>query len=312
MIPNFFEDLLDDKNISEIIVLSYNQIAFEKDHQLHLLNTAFDSNEDYNIFLQYFYNQIGMELNFNEAFIHTRWREFRLQLSFTEDLKSKVQICMRRLRFEALELEQLEEKKWLQKEQKIFLNNLIKEKKNILIVGATASGKTTLLNSLIQSCENNCRCIILEDTAELCLPNAISSRMISRTQYDSQLRNYDLSHLLKESLRMRPDRLIVGEVRGTEAKDLLMAMATGHQGSMGSMHASSAQEALLRLEMLVQMGAKEWNSQSIKKLIYLSIEYILVMQKIKGKNPELKSIHKIQSYEDFGISLDCIYEIKNG
>src|SRR5690606_17788200 len=110
-----------------------------------------------------------------------------------------------------------------------------------------------VLNALLNSADKKERFVILEDTRELKLPNNCSTKILTREDSQGVLSDITLSDLLKNALRMRPDRLVVGEIRGSEAKDLLLALSTGHSGSMGTLHAGDAQEALLRLEMLIQL-----------------------------------------------------------
>ena len=102
---------------------------------------------------------------------------------------------------------------------------------------------------------------------------------------------------------MRPDRIIVGEVRGQEAKDLLQALATGHSGSIGTLHAQSSQQAIYRLEMLIQMGAPQWDLQSIRRLIQMSLDYLIVLNEDRY-NKGIEGIYKIASMEKFGLLLN--------
>jgi pilus assembly protein CpaF len=152
----------------------------------------------------------------------------------------------------------------------------------------------------------NERVVILEDTDELHVPNLSSTKMLTRLDPHNLLPPVDLSALLRHSLRLRPDRLVLGEVRGPEAKDLLLTLATGHSGSLGTLHATSAQEALIRLEMLVQLGAPQWAQATVRRLIQLSLHYVVVAQKkIEGARV-LEGIYKITSLEEFGFLLEKI------
>ncbi len=131
----------------------------------------------------------------------------------------------------------------------LFLQSLIVV--SFLIIGPTGSGKTSVLNSCLNEVSSLERCLILEDTSEIALPNELSVKLLTRKNLHAELQNYHLSDLVHQSLRMRPDRIIVGEMRGGEAKDFLMALSTGHRGGMSTLHAKSAKQALLRLEMLI-------------------------------------------------------------
>ena len=128
-------------------------------------------------------------------------------------------------------------------------------------------------------------------------------KLLSRQSEHQDIKDYQLSDLVYQSLRMRPDRIIVGEMRGGEAKDFLMSLSTGHYGGMSTLHAENPQQALLRLEMLIQLGAPQWNLRSIRSLIHFGLSHIICLD----KNRTLKSIHKISSLEVNGLLLECIF-----
>jgi pilus assembly protein CpaF len=201
-----------------------------------------------------------------------------------------------------MQLDDLQKTSWCTESELKKIKQLVRDKRNILVVGATGSGKTTLLNSLTLETSED-RCVYIEDTAELVINSTLSTRLLTRFDANGILPNIDQTDLVKQSLRMRPDRLILGEVRGAEAKDLLLALSTGHHGSMSSIHAGSAQEALMRLEMLVLMGAPEWNLYTIRRLIQMTVQSIIVTEKAH-KQWKLKSINTIASLEEFGFTVE--------
>jgi pilus assembly protein CpaF len=129
--------------------------------------------------------------------------------------------------------------------------------------------------------------------------------MLTRGTGSPSLPEVTLSDLVRQSLRMRPSRLIMGEVRGPEAKDLLLALATGHSGSLGTLHASDPRQALLRLEMLVQLGAPQWSVQAVRQLIQLSVDTLVVCGNENGHRC-LKGIYKVAALESFGFLLEDI------
>src|SRR5690606_28842673 len=185
-----------------------------------------------------------------------------------------------------------------------FVQIAIKERKNFLVVGATGTGKTTFLNCCLSLISQNERIIIIEDTPELLVPNSLSSKLLTRKDSQGLLTPIELTDLIKESLRMRPDRLVLGEVRGPEAKDLLLALSTGHEGSIGTLHAVSAQEALIRLEMLIQLGAPQWNLDAIRRLIYFSLDYIICLERDQTGRRSVNSIYKLSGLESFGFLIE--------
>jgi pilus assembly protein CpaF len=212
-------------------------------------------------------------------------------------------ICIRRHPEYHWTLPLLQAADWCSESESDFLKSLVQQKKRFLIVGPTGCGKTSVINALLDQTESQCRSIIIEDTPEISSINSSSLKMVARVQ-SSQLKEITQSDLVKASLRLRPDRLVMGEIRGPEAKDFLMALSTGHDGSFGSLHASDPQQALIRLEMLIQMGAPHWSIESIRKLIFLSLDGILIL----GKEPSGKRIFKgafqIMSLESSGFLID--------
>ncbi len=189
--------------------------------------------------------------------------------------------------------------------QQLWFKKLLEDQFNFLIIGPTGSGKTTFLNSLIHEISQDQRLIIIEDTDEIQIQNPLSSKLLARELCPSSLTPVTMSDLVKQSLRMRPDRLVVGEVRSSEAKDLLQALATGHRGSMGTLHAQSAKQALLRLEMLIQMGAPQWSLHSIRQLIQMSLDYLIVL-KDNRLQKGIMEVCKITSHEKFGLLLQKV------
>ena len=182
---------------------------------------------------------------------------------------------------------------------------MIERRKNILFLGPTGCGKTTVLGACLKELASSERVVILEDTDELPRPNTASSKLLTRPQQGSTLPEVTLSDLVRQSLRMRPFRLVMGEVRGAEAKDLLLALATGHSGSMGTIHSADARQALLRLEMLVQLGAPQWSLQAIRQLIHLSVEALVVCG-YEGGQRRLHGLFQVAALESIGFLLEPI------
>lgn len=302
---NFYDNplapLLEDKDITEIIITGKNNIWFEKSGQFYQHTTHFASNISFSNFVHLLADHAGIQTNHRAPFANGEWSGFRVHLA-SPPICQEHSITLRRLKPYSLSLEDLQRTSWCSEVALHHLKKIVFERKNILVVGSTGSGKTTLLNSLILETKNQ-RCVYIEDTAELVLNSPLSTRLLTRFDATGSLPNVDQTDLVKQSLRMRPDRLILGEVRGGEAKDLLLALSTGHHGSMASLHAGSAQEALMRLEMLVLMGAPEWNLLTIRRLIHHSIHALVVTEKYLN-GWRLKSIQKISSLEEFGFTFE--------
>ncbi|MBY0384737.1 Flp pilus assembly complex ATPase component TadA, partial [bacterium] len=290
------KNLLEDQEITEILICKQNEIWYEKKGKFFKHSSYFESLVYFQNFIHLLCDESSIQFNYEHPFADGHWRGFRVHIC-SPPISTDVTITLRRLKPNHIDLEQLQKTGWCSPESLALLAHAISHKKNILVVGSTGSGKTTLLNSLVALAATD-RCVFIEDTSELLCPNLFSQKLLTRKDYQGSLPEITQSDLLKQSLRMRPDRLIVGEVRGGEAKDLLMALSTGHGGSMTSLHAGSAAEALLRLEMLVQMGAPQWSLSAIRRLIQLTIDCIVVTKKDKDRW-RLDGIYKIASLESF-------------
>ncbi len=302
----FFEngplkDLFDDDEITEIIINSWDKVWYEKNGQFFLHHDAFLSLNTFENYLHKLCKRLKTQLTFETPFLCVMDGPLRYHITSPTITGDSYSLSIRKHRENRLSLEGLTEIKSISPQQLQLLKNVLEEKKNFLVIGATGSGKTTFLNACLQSLKNNERALIIEDTSELITPNNLSTKILTRKDSHNLTGVIDLSILIKEALRMRPDRIILGEVRGAEAKDLLLALSTGHEGSIGTLHARSATEALLRLEMLIQLGSPQWSLEAIRKLIYLSVHYIFTIERRRDGSRGLKSIHRLCGVESFGV-----------
>ncbi len=182
------------------------------------------------------------------------------------------------------------------------LRDLIRQRKNIIISGGTSSGKTTLINAMIGEFDPSDRLVVLEDTVELVIKNPNRLRLCTNEQQKVTMRN-----LVKITLRARPDRIVLGEVRGPEAFDLMQAMNTGHDGCMASIHANSAKAALSRLETLVLTAGTGWPIEAIRHEIGNTIHGLVHMERGPGGKRRITEILEVKGYEPSGYSLDVLY-----
>ena len=297
------ESLLNDQGVSEIIVNQYDQIYFEKSGRLHKLERQFSCDTSYHNAVERLCHEAGIEMNNSRPHGDGNWRGFRVHIIGKPIAKRGTKLCLRRNSLNHWSLEKLLEVGWCTEKEKGWLEDLVKEKANVLVIGPTNTGKTTCINACLQKTEPNERLLFIEDTDELATPNDVSVKLLTRTKSESGLQVYTQQDLLHQSLRMRPDRIIVGEVRGGEAKDYLMALATGHRGSWCSLHADNPWQALHRLELLVQMAQPQWKSESIRQLIKLGVDTIICLENKDGKR-SLGEIYKITSLESTGFCLE--------
>lgn len=302
------QSLMENESVTEIIINSLDQIWYEEKGKLHQLEDRFASDLTFQNFIERVCQESKTQVSLERPFCDGRFRNFRLHLVSSELSKTGFILTLRRQNQNPWTLGRLNEKSWCSAAGLAALKTWLKERKNFLVIGETGSGKTSVLNACLQELPANERVVILEDTSEIVVPNTASTKLLTRHDCHGLLPNVDLSELLRQSLRMRPDRLVVGEVRGAEAKDLLLALSTGHQGSMGTLHASSAHQAILRLEMLVQLGAPHWSLQTIRRLLGLSLNGIIVVGRDRNGERRLKSIYELSAVEETGVLLDPVFQ----
>lgn len=298
------QSLWDRNDIFDIMIGGSQNIFYEDSQGLHIHKDQFISEQTFQLFLERICERSGTVVDLNHPFASSSLGPFRVHIAIPP-AANQITLTLRRHSQTLFPLSLLQDQGFLNHWQLNYLRDLLNDRKNFLVVGPTGSGKTTFLNSLISEIPDSERMVIVEDTSELKVPSPLSCKLLTREHTDRSLKPVFLVDLIKQSLRMRPDRLVVGEVRGGEAKDLLQALATGHSGSMGTLHSRSAQEALLRLEMMVQMGAPQWSLYSVRQLIHFSLDAIIVLKENRMKKGILQ-ICEIKSHEKFGLLLEEI------
>lgn len=301
------DGLILNTEVTEILANSHQDIYFEKNGKLYKYDDHFFSEETYNAALDRLSQNCGSCLNREKPYLEAQTGNLRISLISGELSRGNTVLSIRKQPKNSWTLENFKQLNFLTEHQKTLIQNILRTQKNFLVVGNTSSGKTSLLQALLNELPENERTVIIEDTQELNPPNNLGISLLTRLDPNRSVIDINMDDLLKRALRLRPDRLIVGEIRGAEARSLLMALSTGHNGSFGTLHAKSAQEALLRLEMLIQMETT-WNLDSIRKLIALSLNYILVTEKSDGIR-KLKGIYEINSLESSGFTITQIDDL---
>jgi pilus assembly protein CpaF len=302
------KNLLCNNDVNDIICTSANDIWYYESGDFKKHEIPFASASAYKEFIDIICETLGSDINFEKPFLEGKIENLRVHVAAPCITQSFYHVSIRRHKEEKFSLEQITRSlssiTFLPADLQKTLNYLLKTELNFLVVGPTGCGKTTLMNSLISALPPNERNIILEDSNELQTRGSLDTKLLTRTE-QGQLKDVILSDLLKQALRMKPNRLILGEIRGGEAKDLLLALSTGHKGSFGSIHANSAQEALLRLEFLIQMGAPSWSADMIRKLIHLSLQWLIILQNHKGHR-HIQGIYRIASLEVTGFLIEPV------
>jgi pilus assembly protein CpaF len=280
----------------------------EQEGRLTQVQDQFASDLTYQNFLDRLNLLTGLQISVEKPVAEGDFQNFRVHWIGRYLTKNYDALSFRRHPENPWTFRRLREHGWSSQKGLDGLMTIIDERKNFLVIGETGSGKTSVLNACLQSLRASERAVILEDTKELSVPNSVSVRLLTRPLLSDAITEVNLTDLVRNALRLRPDRIVLGEVRGAEAKDLLLALSTGHAGSFGTLHAGNAHQALLRLEMLVQMGAPQWQANIVRKLICQSLHYIVTVGKNRDGQRKLKSIHHLTSAEETGILLETVFQ----
>lgn len=297
------QEILDAQSAQEIVVNGPHEIWLERDGEWSKLEDQFLTDFTFKNAIDLISHEAQIKVDLDYPFADGRWRNYRIHLARSPLTHCEFHISFRRMGQRCWNFEELIHLDWCTKPQLAILERIIAEKGNTLFIGATGSGKTTILGACLDSLPKNERVVILEDTDEIARPNQASTKLLTRPPLSGTLTEVSLSELVRQSLRMRPSRIVMGEVRGPEAKDLLLALATGHSGSLGTLHANDPRQALLRLEMLIQLGAPQWSTQSIRQLIQLSVEY-LVLCGNKNGHRRLEGLYRVAALESVGFLIE--------
>ncbi len=299
--------LFEDESISEILINTPESIWIEKNGNLQRHHDTFLSEFTFDRFIQKISGLTNKFLSLENPFFDGQIGLFRVHVASHDP---KPLVTLRKQSNAIWSFERLLKERWASEGEISVLKSWVDQRKNILVIGGTGSGKTSVLNSLLNEIDSNQRVILIEDTQELKVPNEASVRLLTRSQSGSGLQPVDQSELVRQSLRMRPDRVVVGEVRGGEAKDLLMALSTGHAGSMGTLHAFHAQQALFRFEAMVQIGAPMWPSSVVRKMVSMGLDCIVTVGKNSTGTRKLVGLHEVASLEESGILLEPRFELQ--
>lgn len=301
------EQLVVDECVTEIIVNGPDDIWYEKSGLLSKHNDSFLSGSTFRNFVDRVCAVAEIKIDLAKPFADGRWLSFRVHIVCAPISDRSFHLSFRRIATSPWTLQALVNVGWATRTEANRIEKLIADRCSLAVVGPTGSGKTAVLGALLRQIAPSERAVVIEDTDELPSPNFVSSKLLTREWSTETLPIISLQDLVRQSLRMRPDRIVVGEVRGAEAKDLLLALATGHRGSMCTLHATEARQSLLRLEMMIQMGAPQWNLQAVRQLIHLSLEYLIVCD-FKNGVRRLEGIYRIAALESFGFLVERLDE----
>lgn len=306
------DSIIADDSITEIMINGPDNIFIEKDGHLHKLNEKFESQENLQNIIQRIVGLAGREVNQSNPICDTRLPDkSRVNVVLPPLALCGPTMTIRKFSKEPMTVQKLIEYGSITPEVSKFLERLVKAKYNILVSGGTGSGKTTFLNALSNFIPKDERIITIEDSAELQIVNIENLvSMETRNANASGEGLITIRDLIKTSLRMRPERIIVGEVRGGEALDMLQAMNTGHDGSLSTGHANSTQDMLSRLETMVLQGASGLPLDAIRQQIASAVDIIIQLARLRDKSRKTVEISEVLGYENGQIKLNTLYKFE--
>jgi len=305
------EDLLNDEDITEIMINGPDHIFIEKAGRVIHSKEKFSSEEKLNDIIQNIVANSNKIVNESNPIVDTRLKDgSRVNIVLKPAAVDYSIISIRKFPKEQMTMSKLEQYGSISKEQIQFLQKMVKAGYNIFVSGGTGSGKTSFLNALGEFIPEDERVITIEDSAELQLKKVENLVRLEARNANLEGKNeISIRDLLKSSLRMRPNRIIVGECRGAEALEMLQAFNTGHDGSCSTGHSNSCKDMLSRLETMVLMGA-EIPLPAIRQQIASGIDIIVQLGRLRDKSRKLLEIAEVEGIENNEIKLNTLYKFK--
>jgi len=308
---DILQELLDDNSITEIMINGYRNIFVERSGKISKWEKEFQSKEKLEDIAQKIAGKSNRIVNESTPIVDTRLSDgSRVNIVLSPVAIEGPVITIRKFYKMPITIEKLIELKSITKDVATFLENVVTAKYNIFVSGGTGSGKTTFLNALSNFIPNDERVITIEDSAELQI-NGVANlvRLEARNANVEGSNAITIRALIRSSLRMRPDRIIVGEVRGEEAIDMLQAMNTGHDGSLSTGHSNSPKDMLSRLETMVLMGM-DMPVTAIRGQIASAIDIIVHLGRLRDKTRRVLEIVEVLDYKDGTIGMNTLYQFK--
>lgn len=302
-------ELLEDEDVSEIMVNGWKNIFIERKGKIEAYPKGFDSEEKLKSVIQQIVGDCNRRINEASPIVDARLRDgSRVNVVLNPVSLDGPVVTIRRFPKKEIDINTLIELGSLSGPVAKILEILVKARYNIFISGGTGSGKTTFLNALSEFIPKDERIITIEDSAELRIRGIKNLvRLEARNANLEGTNSISIRDLIKTSLRMRPDRIVVGEVRDQAAVDMLSAMNTGHDGSLSTGHANSAEDMISRLETMVLMGM-DIPLSAIKKQIASAVDIIIHLGRLRDKSRKVLRICEVVGMENGEIKLNTLYE----
>lgn len=296
--------LLDDEDISEIMVNRADQIYIERRGKLVLADTRFKSEEHLRRVIERIVSKVGRRIDESSPFVDARLEDgSRVNAVIPPLAVNGSSLTIRKFSKTPLTVQNLINFGTLTPEMAELLDACVKAKLNIIVSGGTGTGKTTLLNVLSSFLPHGDRIVTIEDAVELQIQQQHVVRLESRPPNTEGKGAVTIRDLVRNSLRMRPDRIVIGEVRGGESLDMLQAMNTGHDGSLSTVHSNSPRDAVARLETLVLMAGMDLPLRAIREQIASAVHLVIQISRLRDGSRRITHVTEIQGMEGDVVTL---------
>ena len=305
------EPLLTDSTISDILVNSPDKIYIERRGKIELTRVNFKDDEHLMRVIERIVSSVGRRIDESSPMVDARLKDGSRVNAIIPPLSIDGPVLsIRRFGAEPLRISALIENRALTKDIAEMLEMCVRARMNMVISGGTGAGKTTLLNALSAYIPENERIVTIEDSAELQLQQPHVVRLETRPPNIESRGEVTQRDLVRNALRMRPDRIVIGEVRGGEAIDMLQAMNTGHDGSLTTVHANTPRDALSRLETMIQMTGMRLSERAMRQQIAAAINLVLQVARLSDGTRRVTSISEITGMEGETITMQEIFQFE--
>ena len=305
------ERLLNDDSVTEVMVNGPDEVWVERQGRLYETNVRFTDESHLRRIINKIVAQVGRRVDESSPLVDARLPDGSRVNAIIPPLSlSGPVVTIRKFSKRRLDLNDMIRLGTLTTETVEFLSRCVHAELNILISGGTGSGKTTLLNALSTAIPDEDRILTIEDAAELRLNQRHVLRLEARPKNIEGEGEVTIRDLVRNSLRMRPDRIIVGEVRGAEALDMLQAMNTGHDGSLCTVHANAPRDALSRIETMVMMAGYDLPIKAIRSQVSSALDLIVHLERLEDGSRRVTAITEVQRMESDVVTMQDIFEFK--